>query len=71
MLDSVSSLSRIPTVGMISSRIDFDPGDSVTRDTFGLMTWAVTRQGLLKGGLYDENFYPGCALSILLVATFS
>lgn len=45
------------TVGMISSSVDF--GNSDVRKTFGLMTWAVTRQGVLRGGLYDENFYPG------------
>lgn len=43
-------------VGAVSTCIDF--GDGKIRRTFGLMTWAVMRQGVLGAGLYDENFYP-------------
>lgn len=43
--------------GMASASINF--GENNIRRTFGLMTWAVTRKGLLRGGLYDENFFPG------------
>ena len=43
-------------VGKMSAMIDF--GGGAVRRSFGLMTWATTRKGVLEGGLYDENFYP-------------
>ena len=54
----VIRISNLPdrSVGMLSTCIDF--GGGAIRRTFGLMTWATTRKGVLTGGLYDENFYP-------------
>jgi hypothetical protein len=46
-------------LGMVSASVDFGTDGRDIRRTFGLMTWAVTRQGVLRGGLYDENFFPG------------
>ena len=48
-----------PNVGMVSTSVDFGTDGKKVRKTFGLMAWAVTRQGVLRGGLYDENFFPG------------
>jgi hypothetical protein len=45
-----------PDVGMVSASINF--GDAGPRSSFGLRTWAVTRQGVIRAGLYDENIYP-------------
>lgn len=50
--------SENPTVGMISTKVNFYFANKKIRDTFGLMQWAVTRAGLLNVGLYDENIFP-------------
>lgn len=44
------------SVGMVSSRVDF--GDGHVENQFSLMFWAFMRNGLLRAGSYDENFYP-------------
>jgi hypothetical protein len=47
-----------PDVGMVSASTNFG-GSAGPSTSFGLRTWAVMRQGVLRAGLYDENFYPG------------
>ena len=45
-----------PNVGAMAFEIDFG---SWLRRTFAVSAFALTRQGLLRAGLFDENFYPG------------
>ena len=48
--------------GMLSASVDFGgrrDDDNPRRTSFGLFVWAVFRQGALRAGLYDENFFPG------------
>jgi hypothetical protein len=43
-------------LGMYSTGVDFGGGS--IRRTFGVMAFAMTRNGVVRGGLFDENFYP-------------
>ena len=60
--------------GMLSASVDFgkssrraaggaaaaaDDDDNRRKTSFGMIVWAMFRQGILRTGLFDENFYPG------------
>ena len=45
------------SVGAVAAQIRF-PGRRSVRKTFGCMAWAITRAGVLRAGLYDENYFP-------------
>jgi len=61
--------------GMLSASVDFgkssrraaggaaaaaaDDDDNRRKTSFGMIVWAMFRQGVLRTGLFDENFYPG------------
>jgi uncharacterized protein (DUF1501 family) len=36
-----------------------DDDDNRRKTSFGMIVWAMFRQGVLRTGLFDENFYPG------------
>ena len=47
------------SIGMISTAIDFNDPKGVIQTKFGTMAWIVTRNAVLRAGLFDENYYPG------------
>ena len=58
--------------GMLSASVDFgkssrrgggaaatDDDENRRKTSFGMIAWAMFRQGVVRTGLFDENFYPG------------
>jgi hypothetical protein len=47
------------SIGMISTAVDFNDPNGLIQTKFGTMAWVVTRNAVLRAGLFDENYYPG------------
>ena len=57
--------------GMLSASVDFgkssrrngglsaDDDENRRKTSFSMVVWAMFRQGVVRAGLFDENFYPG------------
>lgn len=56
---------RDPQLGLVSAKTFYGTRrrgwttEEVFKTQFNAMFWVYTRQGILRSGLYDENFYPG------------
>lgn len=54
-----------PNLGLLSTQVYYGvrtrgmKSEKIIKTKFNAMFWVYTRQGILRAGLYDENFYPG------------
>jgi hypothetical protein len=54
-----------PNLGLLSTHTYYGirkkgmKSEKIIKTQFNAMFWAYTRQGVLRAGLYDENFFPG------------